>query len=273
MKEFCWSLQGGTLYYGPKGETVYTLTPGYAMNASVGSYSGKYAYSVPEYTPQKDLNECLNLTLKISPNGMYCAVVTEGFLWADLYGLVPREVRDPGEQQFIDQGLLSRYRGEYLFTLKRNTYYTYGTQFILEFGERKVPDKPEPETCFLFNTSHGHLDVYNMKGQKVIDRSCSDIFFIQYRFSDKRKDMIMDVWYWHPVEGVAYYDFQRLFDDPTYTGSSIEVDDGVFFDRWINQKECIYQLTNKRVYQRTTCIDENPDFSAAVEEIEKDYHD
>ncbi len=238
-----WYIKDSVLYYGQPGSEA---NPKIASQTTVASYRGRGpAANAPP----------LKLSLKTSINGKYCAVCPEGLYWADLYGLVQTD---------------GAAKGKHLFSLRRNTYYTCGTQFLLEFSERKLPGVAEPETCFIFNTTHGCINVYNMEGKKVIDREYEDLFFVRYDFSANRKDIVMDTWIWAPVEAVTYYDFQRLFDDQKYKGHTVIAEEYVYFDKWIDRAKCIYRLTNGQIFMKDKLVSETEDFDRAyqVKELE-----
>eukprot|EP01022_Parablepharisma_sp_SALTPOND_P033539 TRINITY_DN88972_c0_g1_i1.p1 TRINITY_DN88972_c0_g1~~TRINITY_DN88972_c0_g1_i1.p1 ORF type:complete len:293 (-),score=8.85 TRINITY_DN88972_c0_g1_i1:12-833(-) len=245
-----WYLKDSSLYYGlNQSETdQYILLQTFANS-----------YKLPS-SPEDTV---LPLNLRVSKNGKYCAAFSEGHYWADFYGLTPREFTNPKLKSLVEKGLLPTYRPKYLFTLKRNTYYTAGTQFLLEFSEYKDKISGELQTCFLFNTSHGKLDVYDMNGKIIVNRNYKDIFFTQYWLTDSKEEMVAEVWFWHPIEGVAYYDIKRLFEDPTYKGTTVEADEGVFFDSWIDRAKCVYKLTDKAIFCKDVCISETEEFDNA----------
>jgi len=186
----------------------------------------------------------MKLELKISPSQKYCAVKTEGYLWADFYWL---EIRTDFLEE-VSKGLISPYKAQCLFTKRRNTYYTYGTKYLLEFAEEN------DETYFIFNSHHGYIEIFNMKGEKILDHDLGDVFFYNYFLSETKKDLILNVWNWHPIEAVIYFDLKKLFNDSNYNGVELPDSYESKFEKWIDQSNCVFQLTNGNQYSKSECI-------------------
>jgi len=248
---FSWFINDFSLYYGINDAK---LLEDFGINLSTHIN----CYKSAEISKEKGMP----IICKISKNGLFCAVFVEGTLWADFYKISERDFVTDAQKKLIEMGKIPKLCGKYLFTLRRNEYYTEGTQFLLEFGE--IIENNEKKTVFLFNTKHGNIDVYDMTGKIVLNRSCGDIFFVQF-YKNNEKYMVADVWYWAPVEGVMFYDLEKLFNDKEYQGDHIATDGYTFFDGWVDKEKCIYKLTSRQIYEKNKCITENPLFDAEAQ--------
>lgn len=157
-----------------------------------------------EHDYDDDCNKDTDLVLKVSSNGKYAAICNIYNYYADFFKAKSKH----GEP-------------EYMYSFKRNTYHTLGTDFVLEFFQ--APSNPE-DTLFIFNTRHGELSVYNAESGKEIhtdmveDKIITSVTILNDEF------MHMTGWYWNPVFFTSIYDIKKLLTTPDYEAVLLDTD-------------------------------------------------
>ncbi len=247
---FVWSMINGGLYYGPPGATDYQLGPQTGMSALVSDYSsGTFGYSDPEYTQKPETIAAMGFTLKTSPDASAGAVYSRNFGWADFYILTTRNTENQDMVRRIAEHLISPSAPIYGFTLRQNVGSAAATaDCVVEFLQHKG------ETFVLFNGAAGHLELYNLKREKVIDHFCGeDTLFRRTVLSKSGQDLLAEVCTRDEKDSaVVYFEVEQLFADPKYVGTVVEK--GISFVDWVDPETGTYKLSNGRVYAKDGCV-------------------
>lgn len=151
-----------------------------------------------------------NLSLKTSPNGIYAAVCNIHSFYVDVYTI--NKAEDGKEYP------------RYLYSLRRNTYKTKGTDFLFEFFTSPV----EPsKTLFIFNLNHGTISVCDAQTGQELHKDCQeDKFITHYRIIEEYKQQYLYIegWYWSPKFFTALYDINHLLTTPSYKSIILDTD-------------------------------------------------
>lgn len=144
------------------------------------------------------------LVLKTSHNGNFIAVCNINDYYADFY---TSQAKDGYKH--------------YMYSLKRNTYRTENTEYILEFFQS--PSNPN-ETLFIFNADHGELGVYDAEtGRQLHTDDIEDKFITSIKIVDD-KFIHMTGWYWSPVFFTSIYNIKELLTVPEYKAVILDTD-------------------------------------------------
>jgi hypothetical protein len=190
----------------------------------------------------------MDYKLKTTPDHKYCAVYSDNYLYCDFY-----EQLEPEDYTILKPEIIKRARAKYLFTLRRNSYYAHldSHKFIIEFVTHPTLGAESlKETMILFNEEHGHLSVYNTKGQLVHKDDFNDKFISSIELINE-KYMILHCWFWHPIYSDILYNIEELLSTPNYKGSV-----GIWSD-WGDS--CYQIIDNAKIRICYTNTNENDD--------------
>jgi hypothetical protein len=106
--------------------------------------------------------------------------------------------------------------GQYIFSLKRNGYRP-PVEMFLEFF--KNGDK----TVFMFNLHHGVITIHNANTGEIIgcDKE-NDKFLMNWGFSNDKKYMYLEGWWWNPIGFQAIYKIKDLLNIKEYDPEIID---------------------------------------------------
>lgn len=151
-----------------------------------------------------DYDDVENLSLKVSHDGKYAAVCNINKYYADFYTANAK----------------NDYK-HYMYSLKRNTYRTENTEYILEF----FPSPSDANiTLFIFNTDHGELGVYDAEtGKQLHTDDLEDKFITSIKIVNDDY-LHMTGWYWSPVFFTAIYNIKEFLSTPDYKSIVLDVD-------------------------------------------------
>lgn len=150
-----------------------------------------------------------NLILKVSPNGQYAAVCNIHSYYADFY----KVVHSDGEEY-----------PKYMYSLRRNTYRSKGTDYLLEFFTSPVDNS---KTVFIFNTNHGTISVCDAESGQELHTDCEeDKFITSYRIIKEigQYYMYVEGWFWNPVFFTTLYKISDLLTTPSYKSTILAKD-------------------------------------------------
>jgi hypothetical protein len=152
---------------------------------------GTLSYNQYEVETEYDTKDQNALELKISPNGKYASVCNINSFYADFYKLIDD---DENSQQIP----------KYMYSLRRNTYRTSNTRYLLEFFNS------QDITMFIFNSEHGIISVHDVETGKVLHNDeCEDKFITDYTIIDNKYLYIIG-WFWTPIHFTALYKISDL---------------------------------------------------------------
>jgi len=169
------------------------------------TYNGLQVAS--EYNSQ----EPNSLVLKTSPAGTYAAVCNKDSFYADIYNTT-----------YAEDG--TRYPS-YLYSLRRNTYRTEGTKFLLEFFQSSTDPN---QTMFIFNMRHGVISVCDAQsGQELHTDFEEDKFITTYKIIEEYKQsyLYIEGWFWGPKFFTSIYKIKDLLVTPAYRSIVLDTDD------------------------------------------------
>lgn len=150
-----------------------------------------------------------NFILKVSPNGQYAAVCNIHTYYADFYKVVPSK----GEEY-----------PKYMYSLRRNTYRSKGTDYLLEFF---TSPEDNSKTVFIFNTNHGTISVCDAETGRELHTDCEeDKFITSYRLIKEcgQYYLYLEGWIWNPVFFTTLYKISDLLTTPSYKSITLDVD-------------------------------------------------
>lgn len=150
-----------------------------------------------------------SLILKVSPNGQYAAVSNIHTYYADFYKIVQCN----GEEY-----------PKYMYSLRRNTYRSKGTNYLLEFFTSPVDNS---KTVFIFNKNHGTLSVCDAETGQELHTDCEeDKFLTSYRLINEfgQYYLYLEGWFWNPVFFTTLYKISDLLTTPSYKSITLAVD-------------------------------------------------
>lgn len=161
------------------------------------------------------------IELKVSPDNKYAAVCNIHSYYTDLYKVIDDEP-------------------QYMYSLRRNTYRTEGTKYLLEFFTS--PKDPE-STLFIFNKEHGIISVCDAEtGQTVHTDEPEDKFITDYKVIDNKYIYLIG-WYWSPIYFTALYKINDLLQRDEY--QCVKID----YEPIDTNKEFVFRLddTNNNI--------------------------
>ena len=168
---------------------IYIANMSWTFEKGDLTYNGE---SINEYDDED--NE--NLLLQVSPNEKYAAICNINKHYADFY----------------TKNAVDGYK-YYMYSLKRNTYRTENTDYVLEFFPSPV-DKSK--TLFIFNSDHGELGVYDADtGKQLHTDEQDDKFITSVKIVDD-KYLYMTGWYWAPIFFTSIYEINGLLTKTDY---------------------------------------------------------
>lgn len=151
-----------------------------------------------------------SLVLKTSPDNTYAAVCNKDSFYADFYTITQ-----------ADDGI--KYPS-YLYSLRRNTYRTEGTRFLLEFFPSPIVPT---QTLFIFNMRHGVISVCDAEsGQELHTDLEQDKFITTYKIIEEYRQpyLYVEGWYWGPKLFTSIYRIKDLLVTPFYDGIVLDTD-------------------------------------------------
>jgi hypothetical protein len=166
-----------------------------------------------ERQKQNQFNELMDMQLKTTPDHKYCAVFSHHYLYCDFYEQLDYKEEQPliGNPNKPEYVKVPQYK--YLFTLMRNTYraFQHSHKFIVEFITHPITS----EIMILFNSNHGQLSIYNMKGELIHSDKRNGKFISDLEIINN-KYMIVKCWFWSPVTCDYLYNLEKLLTTPDY---------------------------------------------------------
>lgn len=170
----------------------------------------EYGLSYNDHDAETDYDDVNSLKLKVSPNGLYAAVCNIHSYYSDFYKL--------------ETGTDNNQYPKYMYSLRRNTYRTEGTDYILEFFTSPVD---ATQTLFIFNLVHGNISVCDVETGKEIHTDCNeDKFITSYKLITECKQhyLYIEGWYWGPIFFTALYKINDLLTIPSYKSILLDSD-------------------------------------------------
>lgn len=133
---------------------------------------------------------------------------------------------------------------EYIYSMKRSSYYPSKTSFVFHFIQHPVEDKQ----LFIFNKNHGELGVYDAETAKELHTDhAEDKFIIQMKVVDN-EFLLLYGWYWTPVYFIYIYDIKHFLTRPNYEAVTLDTyealnkhDEGEFYINSNNQIEAFHE--------------------------------
>lgn len=154
-----------------------------------------------EFPVETSYDDYKDIELKVSPDKKYAAICNIHDYYTDLYKV-----------NYNDEP-------EYLYSLRRNTYRTEGTKYLLEFFTS--PKNPE-DTLFIFNKEHGVISVCDAETGKTLHTDePEDKFITDYKIIDNKYIYLIG-WYWTPIHFTALYKINDLLQHDGY--QSVKID-------------------------------------------------
>lgn len=178
--------------------------------SSTGWKLDEYGLRYNDHEAETDYDHVHKLKLKVSPNGLYAAVCNIHSYYTDFYKLQT----DDDSIQYP----------KYMYSLRRNTYRTEGTDYLLEFFTSPVD---ATQTLFIFNLEHGNISVCDVETGKVLHTDCNeDKFLTSYKMLTEYKQhyLYIEGWYWGPVFFTALYKIHDLLTTPSYQSILLDSD-------------------------------------------------
>ena len=175
-----------------------------------------FSYNDIEIDSYDDLKD---IELRVSPDNKYAALCKIHDYYADFYKVIDNEP-------------------EYLYSLRRNTYRTEGTKYLLEFFTS--PEDPNI-TLFIFNKEHGVISVCDAESGKTIHTDQpEDKFITDYKIIENEYIYLIG-WYWSPIFFTALYKIKDLLKINEY--ECVKID----YEPIDSDKEFVFKLDSNNI--------------------------